>query len=471
MELHTFWIGPYIATQLLHLFASCVVIYFLTRKVNWVDTTQADKLSEAELPFIVLIYPVLREDEATMHSTMVTLSWLDYPTSRYRVIAVPNSDDQHSIDALERLQHEFSFLEISKVPPTTDPSWQMVWDAWETNEKAYWYHEGSTREVRDLPPKKTRQLIYIFNKLVAELGTDWVLDYIDADSMPPPSHFKSAAAGLLEYDVLQATNVVGNPLDSLATSYHAFDHMCWDGLLYPHMSANGKHPYYVLGKGLFYKASDLAELGGFNPWITIEDPEIGMRLWANGRRLGIIAEPLIEECPRTFKGGVIQRYRWVCGFFQSLSRPLKRMGMTFGQRVRARLNIVPVLSLPLNVISVPTGIFAAWTFYLGHNPFPVWTVWLSLLNILLYVILVGILHVNAFRRTQYVLTNLGSRLWFSLRVNPLFMFVYYLFWTIPVAIGFWMFLTDRGKAWERTEKRDADHRFATGTADDWPSRQ
>jgi hypothetical protein len=124
------------------------------------------------------------------------------------------------------------------------------------------------------------------------------------------------------------------------------------------MSANGTHPYYVLGKGLFYRASDLYALGGFNPWITIEDPEVGMRLWTNGRRLGIIAAPLIEEVPRTFYRGIIQRNRWVCGFFQSLASPLKRMGMPFWRRMQARINIIPVLSHPINVIGLPTGVYA-----------------------------------------------------------------------------------------------------------------
>ena len=281
MQLYGYWTAPYVFVQILHLLASLVVLYFLTRKVDRVDSSEADEIPEEELPFIVLLYPVLREDEDTMHSTFVTLSWLEYPRSRYRIIAVPNADDEHSIAALERLRAEFPFVELMKVPSTSDPSWQVVWDAWDDNPNAYWFPEGASGELRDLPPKKTRQLVYAFYTLVAEIGTDWVLDYIDADSMPPPNHFKSAAAGLRHYDVLQATNVAGNLLDSVAASYHAFDHMCWDGFVYPHMSAGGKHPYYVLGKGLFYKASDLVELGCFNPWITIEDPEVGMRLWTN----------------------------------------------------------------------------------------------------------------------------------------------------------------------------------------------
>ena len=84
----------------------------------------------------------------------------------------------------------------------------------------------------------------------------------------------------------------------------------------------------MLGKGLFFKASDLVALGGFHPWLTIEDPEVGMRFWINGKRLGIIENPLIEEVPTTFVHGITQRKRWVAGFFQSLASPLREMGMT-----------------------------------------------------------------------------------------------------------------------------------------------
>jgi hypothetical protein len=49
------------------------------------------------------------------------------------------------------------------------------------------------------------------------------------------------------------------------------------------------------------------------------------------------------------------------------------------------------------------------------------------------------------------------------------MFLYYLLWTVPVMIGFWMFLADRGKAWERTPKFDADRKFASRGRDNWPT--
>lgn len=440
------------------------MLYFLTRKVNWVDSSRIGVISEEEMPLIVLAYPVLREDENTMHTTMVALSRIDYPKSKYRIIAVPNSDDTTTIEILRRLQVEFPFLEILEVPPTSDASWNVVWQAWENNAKAYWFHEGKTKGDRNLPPKKTRQLIYLFYTLVSVYGTDWVLDYIDADSLMPPTHFKLAAAGLQQYDVLQSLNVVGNPLDTWATSFHSFDHMCWDGNVYPHMSADGKHPYYVLGKGLFYKAKDLFELGCFNPWITIEDPEVGLRLWTNGRRLGIIAAPLVEEVPRSFRGGIIQRNRWVCGFFQTLSSPLKQMGMKFWHRQLARLNFVPTLSLTINLFGLPTGAYALYLFITSHGPFPPWVVALSAVNIALYVIVMGQAYWSAWKRTKLVLSTISSRVWYMVRINPLVLFLYYILWSVPIAVGFGMFIADKGKAWVRTQKVDADRRFVTNSA-------
>lgn len=458
---HQPWAIVYIIAQGLYFFAFMVMLYFLTRRVNWVDSSKTDSIPQEQMPLIILAYPVLREDEDTMHTTMVSLCRMDYPKSKYRIIAIPNSDDVVTIEILKRLQTEFPFLEIMEVPPTSDPSWDVVWQAWESNPKAYWFHEGKTRGNRDLPPKKTRQLIYLFYTLVSRIGTDWVLDYIDADSITPATHFKLAAAGLQQYDVLQSTNVVGNPLDTWATSFHSFDHLCWDGNTYPHMSADGKHPYYVLGKGLFYKAQDLAELSCFNPWITIEDPEVGLRLWANGKRLGIIAEPLIEEVPQTFRGGIIQRNRWMCGFFQTLSSPLKQMGMKFWQRQLARLNLIPTLSLTINLIGLPTGAYALYLFITSYGPFPLWVVVLSVVNIVLYIMVMGQAYLNAWKRTKLVLNRISSRVRYMVRVNPLFLFLYYLLWCIPIAIGFGMFIADRGKAWARTEKVDADRHFVS----------
>ena len=446
----------FIASQTFYFLAFTVEIYFFSLPVNKVrfDPRQ----TPATHPFIVLLYPVLDELEATMRTTMGAIGRLDYPRDRFEVVAVPNSRDLDTIASLKRMQADFPFLQILETPPTSDPSWRTVWDAWSSNPKAYWWHRGSRQGERDLPPKKTRQLVYAFYALAERRrgGEDFLINYLDADSAPPTDHFLAAAHGMRDYDVLQATNIAGNLNASMAASLHAFDHMAWDGRKYPHMSANGRHPYWVLGKGLFFRASDLVALGGFNPWITIEDPEVGMRFWKNGRRLGIIEAPLIEEVPSTFAHGITQRKRWVAGFWQSLTTPLTAMDFTFGEKLRAWTNFLPCLSLWVNLIGLPVGIWALVTFIDGTGPLPVWTLVLAAVNLLMYVVAMVSLYWATWKRAAIVLPRRRDRLWYLVRVNPLVIWAWWAVWLVPLWIGWRMYRRDHGLVWERTEKVDAN---------------
>ena len=275
--------------------------------------------------------------------------------------------------------------------------------------------------------------------------------------MPPHDHLLAGAAGAPHFDVIQSTNVAGNLLDTWPASWHAMDHMCWDGMRYPHLSARGRHPYWVLGKGLFYHAPDLIAMGSFNPWVTIEDPEVGMRLWVNGRRLGVIASPLIEEVPLTLHRGLTQRKRWICGFYQSLGSCLRLMGMRRRDRIRAWTNFLPCLSLAVNPLGVPIGIWALWVWYEGTSPLPVGLILLAVSTIVLYCISMSITYASTWRRTALVLEHRRDRLHYMLRVNPVFLWAYWLWWSVPIAVGTWMYFRDGGRVWERTEKTDAIH--------------
>jgi glycosyltransferase XagB len=442
--------------QICYFGSMLVTVYFYSRPV---DLVQPEDLPgrHAAYPPVLLFYPVLRELEETMRTTFLALDNIDYPRDRYRIVAIPNENDHETIAALRRLQASFSWLEILAVPPTSDPSWNVVWDQWQLNPKVYWWHAGKRAGVRDLPPKKTRQLVYAFYRLCPPGAEDTLISYIDADSAPPPNYFQLGAAGAASFDVIQLTNVAGNVLSSWASTFHGFDHMCWDASMYRHMTAHGKHPFYVLGKGLFFRSSDLHAFGGFHPWLTIEDPEVGMRLWANGRRLGVVDQPLVEEVPRTFHQGVTQRKRWVCGFFQSLGGPLTQMGMTAGQRFRARLNLVPCLSLLINPLGLAVGIWILQQTIAGHRPEDLPLSVLAAVNIAAALVIMVFNWINACRVSGLVLGRRRDKLRFALRVNPLFVMAYWLFWSVSIIIGIQMFLRDKGLVWERTEKVDANH--------------
>jgi cellulose synthase/poly-beta-1,6-N-acetylglucosamine synthase-like glycosyltransferase len=446
----------FVATQASYLASILVHVYFYSRPV---DLIQPEDLSAdpSTYPPVLLFYPVLRELEATMRTTFLAIDSIEYPRDRYRIAAIPNYDDHVTIAALRRLQAEFSWLEIVTVPPTSDDSWNVVWQQWANNQKAYWWHVGKRAGVRSLPPKKTRQLIYAFYNLCPPDAEDMLISYIDADSAPPPNYFLLGAAGAARFDVVQLTNVAGNVLSSWAATFHAFDHMCWDASMYAHMTSHGRHPFYVLGKGLFFWSSDLHAFGGFHPWLTIEDPEVGMRLWTNGRRLGVVDQPLIEEVPATFRQGVTQRKRWVCGFFQSLGSPLTLMGMTWSQRFQARLNLIPCMSMLINAVGLPVGVWILVLAAEGERPVDLPLAVVSAINILGAVVILMHNWINAWRVSRLVLDNRRARLRLALRVNPLFVMAYWLFWSVSIVIGIQMFVRDKGLVWERTEKVDANH--------------
>ncbi|MFZ7087969.1 glycosyltransferase family 2 protein [Curtobacterium sp. RRHDQ10] len=445
-----------LAVQLVYLVGILVTIWFYTLPVNLVDRTAEPRA----LPKIVLFYPVLRELEQTMRTTFTGMAAAKYPPELLRVIAIPNANDGETIESLDRLATEFPFLEVLAVPPTTDASWDAVWRAWDENPKAYWWHLDKRRGDRALPPKKTRQLIWAMYQ-VAPGNEDALLSYIDADSAVPEDYWRTAAVGMESYDVVQNTNITGNLLGTWPASFYGMDHIAWDSSLYKHMSADGKHPFYVLGKGLFFRFSDLLEVGGFHPWLTIEDPEIGMRMWTNGRRLGVVESPLVEEVPATWAQGVTQRKRWVAGFFQSLSKPLVRMGMTPGQRFRARLNFVPCLSLAFNPIGFAVGAWAIVDVSRGGVLSPV-TAIVSAFTMLLALGLLLRGMRQALVMSRPVLPRLRDRVGYMLRVNLVFMLGYWLWWLLPLAKGFSMYVRDTGLVWERTEKRDANNELIRG---------
>src|SRR6185312_15813643 len=90
----------YIFAQTLYTLCFFIDFYLFSLPVNFVDMKEAKNLKKDEYPFIVLFYPVLRELEATMRTTFLSLN---YPTDRYAVAAIPNADDEETVASLKRL--------------------------------------------------------------------------------------------------------------------------------------------------------------------------------------------------------------------------------------------------------------------------------------------------------------------------------------------------------------------------------
>jgi glycosyltransferase XagB len=451
----------YLFTQALYSLSLLVDAYLFSRPVNMIDMGERFQLvpgSTKDYPPIVLFYPILDERESVMRTTMIALDQLEYPKDRYRVIAIPNSSDLATVASLKTLQAEFPFLELVEVPPTDHPSWQPVWDAWNSNPKAYWWHHGENAYDKDLPPKKTRQLVYAFYnwmKTHPEEGT--LMSYTDADSCPPKDHFLAAAIGSRKYRVMQAKNVAGNAGLTWPSTFCAFDHMAWDGSKYEHLSGDPSQPYWMLGKGLFFHAQDIHDLGGFHPWITIEDPEVGLRLWKNGKNLGIMEGSLVEEAPTTFANAILQRKRWIAGFFQTLKfndGPMDRMGFSFIEKIKAWLIFLPCLTMSFNCFGFPLSVWAAVMWYDDTSILPLWCLYWAAANLAFYAYFMMKLYWCTWFRTKLIMDTTWQRIRYMLRVNPIFLGLWWMFWTIPLWIGYRMYRHNLGLVWERTLKKD-----------------
>jgi len=182
-----------------------------------------------------------------------------------------------------------------------------------------------------------------------------------------------------------------------------------------------------------------------------------MRFYKNGKRLGIIEGALIEEVPNTFRKSVIQRKRWVAGFWQSLTSPLTAMGYTFKEKLLAWLIFAPCLSLQFNALVTLISAWQVYRFMEGTGTLPEWVNYLASLNLACLVTSLSLLYVNTWTRTRLVLDNFWLRAWYMVRINPVFILLWWLFWTVPLTIGLWMFMLDKGLVWQRTEKL-AKHR-------------
>jgi len=184
-----------------------------------------------------------------------------------------------------------------------------------------------------------------------------------------------------------------------------------------------------------------------------------MGVWAGGKRVGGFGGSRIEEGPETFAHGVTQRKRWVCGFFQSLGRPLTELGFSPIEKAKAWMNFLPCLSLWINALGFPIGVWALVEWWRGADLLPTWLVWLCVINTVAFVVSLTALYAHTWTRTALVLDRRRDRIAYMLKVNPLFLMVWWVIWLIPLWLGFWMAVSDGGRVWQRTEKINANERL------------
>jgi len=124
--------------------------------------------------------------------------------------------------------------------------------------------------------------------------------------------------------------------------------------------------------------------------------------------------------------------------------------------------------MSFNCLGLPLSVWAAVTWFDGTSILPVWCLYWAAMNLAVYAYFMMKLYLCTWFRTKLIMDTTWQRIRYMFRVNPIFLGLWWMFWTIPLWIGFRMYRRNLGLGWGRTLKKDDNkvlvrERVAQGT--------
>ena len=234
-------------------------------------------------PNFTVLCPMYKET-AVLPQFVKAIGALDYPRHALEVLLLLEEDDTETIAFAESMDLP-SWFEIIVVPdcqPKTKP-------------KACNYGLQIARG----------QYIVIF----------------DAEDVPEPDQLKKAAMAFarLRGNVacLQAPLNFYNPRQNILTRLFTAEYSLWFDL----MLAGLQHvdgPIPLGGTSNHFRTEVLRGLGGWDPYNVTEDADLGIRLYKQGFRTGMLNSTTYEEANPNVRNWIRQRSRWIKGYMQTL---------------------------------------------------------------------------------------------------------------------------------------------------------
>jgi len=363
------------------------------------------------LPVYTVLVPVFKEPEV-VETLIQGLKNLDYPQSKLDVILLLEEVDSVTLEAAKKASppSNWRFLVVPKAQPQTKP-------------KACNYGLFFARG----------KYLVIF----------------DAEDVPQPDQLKKALYAFENSDpstiCFQAALNYFNRDQNLLTRLFTLEYSYWFDYMLPGLFRLNL-PIPLGGTSNHFKVKELREIGGWDPFNTTEDADLGIRAAAQGYRVGIIRSTTFEEANSQVWNWIRQRSRWIKGYMQTslvYNRHPLRMLKTLGWKRWISFQLF-IGGTPLVFLVNPIlwGLFFTW---LVFNPawlaalFSPWVLLLALFNFLIgnflgiYMNMLG-----AFRRKFFSLILVSI-------LNPL----YWILHSIAAYKGLWQLLT-RPHYWEKT---------------------
>jgi len=319
-----------------------------------VTDAEVAALNEADLPVYSILVPVYKEPEV-IHLLMDTLKKIDYPQSKLDIILLLEEDDTATLEAARQNKPpgNWRFMVVPDSLPRTKP-------------KACNYGLSFARG----------KYLVIY----------------DAEDMPEPNQLKKAVVlfrkGPANYVCYQGALNYFNKNENLLTRLFTLEYSLWFDYLLPGMDRL-KLIIPLGGTSNHFDTEKLKYLGGWDPFNTTEDADLGMRAYAQGYRVGVLNATTYEESNAKVGSFIKQRSRWIKGYMQTwivYSRYPIQLIQAMGFKGWLSFNLfIGGTSYAALVNPITWVVFLAWLLTkttLFEVAFPPITLYLSLFNLL-----------------------------------------------------------------------------------------
>jgi glycosyltransferase XagB len=272
-------------------FYTCIILFFILNIIYFISqafklflvilgASQNEEPSKPteELPIYSILLPVYKEDKV-IKNLINAIDKIDYPKQLLDVKLLVEEDDNKTLDTIAKLSLP-KYFELIKIPnsyPRTKP-------------KACNY---------GLQFAKGKYIVVY-----------------DAEDRPHPQQLKQAVAKFLSSDsniiCIQARLNFYNKDENHLTKCFAIEYALLFDYILPGLKKLGI-PIPLGGTSNHFVKEKLEELGAWDAFNVTEDADLGIRLYNEGYKIGLIPSITLEESPITLKSWMGQRSRWIKG--------------------------------------------------------------------------------------------------------------------------------------------------------------
>lgn len=236
-----------------------------------------------EYPVYTVLVPLFKEPEKVLKNIINAINNLDYPKNKLDVIFLFEGNDYQTINMAKSLK------------PVS--SWR------------FFYVPNGTPITK---PKACNYGLYF--------ARGKYLVIYDAEDIPEPDQLKKALIAFQnssgKYGCFQAYLNYYNRNENFLTKMFTLEYSYWFDYMLSGLY-KFKLPIPLGGTSNHFRVDILKKISGWDPFNVTEDADLGIRMAAENKKVGVIHSTTYEEANKSLGNWIRQRSRWIKGYMQT----------------------------------------------------------------------------------------------------------------------------------------------------------